>query len=1155
MRARLRALAAEVRATPTLVVVLVASLVASMVVLGEPSRPATATLVRPVVTVPALCSAPTVIDVAARDADRGLTAIGQLLGVGDELVGELARDLRIVDTDAGVFFVLVQDDELRVAALGPAGLPIVDTDAVPPQTYRVFSLGELEGRPSLVASGSEGVFVVFGGEATPAAVFALTPTTLTASIEVSVARDAAGPVLADPDARPGAAVVRDGILWLAGDDGRLVSFDPLAEGEDRWEEHADGLLAPLLARTDRGVLGVFPTTAEGADAEVRTFDGDRDPTAVPVTGPVREVTGVSYPASAAPAFTVATGGGTGVLRPRPGAAEVTSVPGADRDVVGLVATDGASALLTGRAGSLRYEVFDAAGGELGSFGADADGRCVEGPWPDAGALFAPSSAGTLLHLHDPSSPWDCVVDSADPDELAELEQRCAPDDAWSIDKGSAPARDFTVEIGRALDELAADDLEREAEAPAEELPATAEAIQEELSETGLDVTETEVDEDFADECAAEEVTSVAPPILDQAEAVGARAVRAEWTWSGGTCLPGRYLVTMCLVASQGGGCSDTTEREVTANPTSARSSLELPARPDRTYRVSVRAAKGSVVSEPSGALLVTTPAVTPDPPVGVSATLRDGTWRLSWTSCLASGDCDQRPDGFVVTVEGCEGDGLASTRRRFDVSQRGTTFGADGGGFGVDLLGRRVQFRVATTSGERVSEPVRAGSCTSSVRPGRDGAAASYGLSMTGRQQQVTLAPIPTGRQLTELFGTARFDDVSVRLVRGGTASATRTGALQRAVTFDVARCVVRGWTVELTPRFAGRDLPAHRSRLTDATVACDPSVDGSTRITPQVTGSSGGGIDLRVTIPQLSDDVDNGLVAGVSGSARCATAFDGTRTYELSGGRISGDDVAFRMPVPVVFDLRGACTIAPVVTFTGGGSASPQARRVSLDPAGRAIVDQMLPAAARQLERARTAVYDRQGIPGLGRQTVIDVRHGGSGVPCARNYGSSSWSFTVSGPRTSSCAGGAHALTYTARDLEDGRGRFDLEVRLGGLLGIGGVSASSSTALNVCALPGGEPRPPCAPEVEPCEWDSSLPSDDPNCVEPCPSDPSIPRDDPGCAPPEPCPGDPGLPIDDPGCPPEPPPEDPAPPPEPDRASTAGSTRATSASPPPHRRA
>jgi hypothetical protein len=1154
MRARLAALRGRVRPTPALVVVLVVALLASIVVLGEPNRPATATVVRPVVTVPALCSAPTVIDVAARDADRGLTAIGQLLGVGDELVGELARDLRVVDTDAGVFFVLVRDDELRVAALSPAGLPIVDSDAVPPQTHRVFSLGELEGRPSVVASGSEGVFVVFGGDATPAAVFALTPTTLTSSVEVSVARDAAGPELADPLSRTGAAVVRDGVLWLAGDDGRVVTFDPLAEGEERWAERADGLLAPLLARTEGGVLGVFPTDVDGADAEVRTFDGDGDVATVAVTGPVRAVTGVTYAASAVPAFTVDTGGGAGVLRARAGSAEVTSVPGVDGDVLGVVATDGASAVLTVRGRTPRYEVFDVEGAALGSFGEDAEGRCTEGPWPDAGALFAPSSAGSLLHLHDPSSPWDCVADSRDPEELAELPDRCAPEADWSIDKGSAPARDFTVEIGRALDELAADDLEREAEAATEDVPATAEAIQEELSESGLDVTETEVDPDFADECAAEEVTSVAPPTLDLAEAVGARAVRAEWTWSGGTCLPGRYLVTMCHVAAQGGGCSDTTEREVTANPTSARSSLELPARPDRTYRVSVRAAKGRVVSEPSGALLVTTPAVTPDPPVGVSGALQDGTWRLAWTSCLAGGNCDQRPDGFVVTVEGCEGDSLGLTRRRFDVSQRGTTFGADGAGFGVDLLGRRVQFRVATTSGERVSEPVRAGGCTASVRPGRDAAASSLGVSLTGRQQQVTLAPLGGGRQLTELFGTSRYDDVSVRLVRGGTATSSRTGALHRSVTFDVARCVVSGWTLEVTPRFGGQDLPAHRSRLTDASVACDPSVDGSTRISPVVTGSSSRGIDLRVTIPQLSDDVDNGLVAGVRGTARCATAFEGTRSYELSGGRISGDDVAFSMPVPVVFDLRGACTIGPVVSFTSGGSATPEPRRVSLDPAGRAIVDQMLPAAARQLERARTATYEqRTGLPGLGRADVVDVRHGGSGVPCSRAYGSSIWSFTVSGTRQFDCSGGAHAIAYAERDLNDGRGPFELEVRLGGLAGLGGIHTSSRTTIPVCQLPSGDPRPPCAPEPEPCEHDSSLPADDPNCFEPCPSDPSIPADHEDCDAPEPCPGLPGIPIGDPRCDPEPPPEDPDPPePDPEASSLRAAPTTTS---PPDRRA
>jgi hypothetical protein len=108
-----------------------------------------------------------------------------------------------------------------------------------------------------------------------------------------------------------------------------------------------------------------------------------------------------------------------------------------------------------------------------------------------------------------------------------------------VDKGSAPARDFTVEIGRALDELEADAVEERATPE----PDTSSAIQEELSTSGIEVVEsevvqTEVDPEAADECATEVVEAVQPPVLDLAEAVGSRAIRTEWTWSGGACLPG-----------------------------------------------------------------------------------------------------------------------------------------------------------------------------------------------------------------------------------------------------------------------------------------------------------------------------------------------------------------------------------------------------------------------------------------------------------------------------------------------------------------------------------------------------------------------------------------------------------------------------------------
>jgi hypothetical protein len=1125
----------RVRPASAVVVALAVALVASLVVLGEPSRPATATIVRPIVTVPALCSAPTVVDVAARDATRSLTAVGQLLGIDDELVVGGARDLSIVDTDAGTFFVLARDGQLRVAALSPAGLPILNAELETPQTYRAFTLDEeLEGRPPLVVNGSEGVFVVLGGADAPVRVLALSPTVLASSVEVQLASDPLAPQIADPDARPGAAVVRDGVLWLAGDDGRVVSFDPLAEGSERWTERADGALAPLLARGEGSVLAVFPSDAPDADAEVRAFRTDGDPIVTPVRTPLREVTAVSYPDSSVPVFTVVTDDGAGLLRPGTAddGATVVAIPGFGGDPLGLVATDGVAALLTATTDGLRYRVVDGTGAEAGSFAATDAERCVEGGWPDAATTTQPSSAGRLLHLHDPSGPRDCVVDDRDVDALAEVTARCAAGGEWAVDKGSAPARDFTVEIGRALDELEADALEERA-TPEEFLTPSA-AIQEELSTSGIEVVESEVvaevDPEAADECAAEVVEAVAPPVLDLAEPVGSRAIRVEWTWSGGACLPGRYLVTQCLLAEQGSACAETTDTAVTGSATSARSVLELPARPDRTYRITVRAAKREVVSAPSGALLVRTPAITPDPPTGVSATLQGGTWTLAWSSCLAAGGCDQRPDGFVVTVEGCGGDGLGQLSRRFDATSRGTSFGADGDGFGgADLLGRTVQFRVATTSADRISEPVDAGGCTSSVRPGRDGSASAFGVSLTGRGRQVTMAPIAGGRGLTELFGTAGYDDVSARLLRGGTATGARTGVLARAVTFDVDRCAGDGWTVELTPRSGGRDLPAHRAHLTGASVVCDPTVDGSVPITVVYTGGSSSGLDLRVTIPGLGQDAANGLIGGVTARATCAIAFGGSDTTTLSGGSTSGDDVTFRMDVPTILDLRRGCEVRPVVVFSGGGSASPAGRAVDLDRAARVIVDRVVGVAADRLDRARTGRYEgsRAGILGLGGQLdVVTVRHDSSGVPCNRTFGSSTWRFEVLGTRLGGCADGAHAILFEERDL-DAAGRSQLQIRAS-VAGLGDATSTVTRTVPVCQLPTGPAQPPCVPPPDPCAFDPSIPEDDPACPAPCPWDPDLPTTDPACVEPfVPCPTDPGLPADDPACDPGPDPETP----------------------------
>jgi hypothetical protein len=74
----------------------------------------------------------------------------------------------------------------------------------------------------------------------------------------------------------------------------------------------------------------------------------------------------------------------------------------------------------------------------------------------------------------------------------------------------------------------------------------------------------------------------------------------------------------------------------------------------------------------------------------------------------------------------------------------------------------------------------------------------------------------------------------------------------------------------------------------------------------------------------------------------------------------------------------------------------------VDLDRAARVIVDRVVAARADQLERARTGRYEgrRAGILGLGGPIdVVTVRHDGSGVPCNRTFGTSTWRFQVAAP------------------------------------------------------------------------------------------------------------------------------------------------------------
>src|SRR5690606_8011183 len=153
--------------------------------------------------------------------------------------------------------------------------------------------------------------------------------------------------------------------------------------------------------------------------------------------------------------------------------------------------------------------------------------------------------------------------------------------------------------------------------------------------------------------------------------------------------------------------------------------------------------------------------------------------------------CTQRPDGYVVTVEGCDGDGLPPTSRRFDAATRGTRFSAAGDGFtGVDLLGRRIRFTVATAAGDRISEPVGAGPCIASVRPGRDASAETLGVGLTGRSDRVTLGRIGRSEQLDRLLGTRSYDAVDARLRRGDRTASGGGDVLAGPVRFEVDRCV-----------------------------------------------------------------------------------------------------------------------------------------------------------------------------------------------------------------------------------------------------------------------------------------------------------------------------------------------------------------------------
>jgi hypothetical protein len=190
-----------------LALVVTLALVATTLVVGEPNRPATATVVRPIVTVQALCTAPTIIDVAAGEPTRGLSAVHALLGLEDPLVAEAARETTITETDAGTFFVSIREGQLRLAILRPTGLPAL-ADVGPdrqPQTYRAFDLPVgLADLDTVIVPDNDAVFVLFAGDDQPPSAIRLDVNTLVSdSAGLSAGRAPEGVEVAEPAARPG----------------------------------------------------------------------------------------------------------------------------------------------------------------------------------------------------------------------------------------------------------------------------------------------------------------------------------------------------------------------------------------------------------------------------------------------------------------------------------------------------------------------------------------------------------------------------------------------------------------------------------------------------------------------------------------------------------------------------------------------------------------------------------------------------------------------------------------------------------------------------------------------------------------------------------------------------------------------------------------
>jgi hypothetical protein len=1092
---------------------LTVALAGGIMAFGEPSRPATATVVRPIMTVQALCTQPTIIDVAAREATRGLSAVNSLLDLEEPLVLDAAREVSITETEVGTYFVWVGDGELRLSLLRATGLPLLafSSDEEQRRTHRTFDLPPtLAGQDVTVFPDDDAVYVLFSGGGEPVSAIRLDTDTLTAESADLRAGRAPEEVEVD-DVTVGRAVGHGRVLWLASDDGSLWAYDAAVDASDQWQQVDEGLVGGLLAAGDDGVHGVV--AGGGNPSELRSWTRpDRAAMASQLAAGEVTVAAASVPNSKRPGFLIRDADRTGLLTPD-GDPEVTWTDGSHPagPVHGVILHEATTALMTVTDEGLTYHVLDRDGQHVGSFSREADepacGPTLTGR--DVHALAQPLSAGGLLYLHHPGSRYDCAVDTGG--DLGDLEVNCGPEGSWVIDKGSAPDSDFTIEIERALEELREDEANEDpSDAPEPEAPdAESERLEDEFAEVGLGIQE--VDEDLAEACADEEVTAVPPPDLEGLETVGDRGIRVEWSWSGGRCLPERYIIDVCLVSSDGDGCSDSREDEVVdRDGASNRLSTQVSSRPGRTYRVSVSAVKQGVRSSPSRMMSIATPTAVPDIPEDVRATLSEGTWHIRWSSCLDDRSCNQRPDGFVVTVEGCEGDSLPRQTHRLGAGERSVRYDVGGSGFqGTQLLGRRVRFTVAAVAAGHTSDRVSAGPCAESLRSGRT---VSYDhapvrVALTGRGTRMTLDVPGRSAGLVELFGRSSFDDVSARLVRNGSSTRERRGALGSSVTFEVRRCELSGWTVELTPRQRGRALTNHQARITGVPAACDWNVTESTSTSARADAATASSTTVAVTIPGLADDVRTDKVRRVTATSACRRWNGGTSESSLSAGRIDGDVVTFSMPTPPVFDLAGACTIAPRIEGRDGGTVVPRRADLDLRRVERAIVQRVGPEVVEAMRSATTGAYvEGRGGGLLRRNDRVRVTIEGSGLDCVQRAGGSTWEIGASGGQRSllgslrRCSGQRHTMEFGSNDLDNGRANVTYKVGL-----VGGATHTVTRQLNVCALPEGRPRPPCQ-EIEACEWDPDIPADSSDCYEPCEWNSDISADDDGCREPEPDP-------------------------------------------------